>query len=290
MLSILIAAGWPVVPLLLCSVIALALIIERFLSLRESRVAPARLVDEVMTVTRSSLPPADTVNKLADNSVLGLVLAQGLRAVTAEPRMQEAHLRAAFESAGRDAVHRMERNLSALGTIASAAPLLNIAQLSPIGVSFVVPETQLQPLLAACVLPFFVDLGSVPGQVALLMASLPTLLPKEKMVAVGALNSISVRIGTAVSPGIAGLVIYAVGVSWTYTAATVLSAITVLLLCLQLKEVALGATLVLGFSVGLALVMGCAADKPVKVDDTAFIATSFPDFIPMMRSLGAEFS
>src|SRR4029453_12507497 len=39
-----------------------------------------------------------------------------------------------------------------------------------------------------------------------------------------------------------------------------------------------------------ALVMGCAADKPVKVDDTAFIATSFPDFIPMMRSLGADFS
>ena len=39
-----------------------------------------------------------------------------------------------------------------------------------------------------------------------------------------------------------------------------------------------------------ALVMGLAADKPVKVDDTAFIATSFPDFIPMMRSLGAEFS
>ncbi|MBR0692394.1 3-phosphoshikimate 1-carboxyvinyltransferase [Bradyrhizobium lablabi] len=39
-----------------------------------------------------------------------------------------------------------------------------------------------------------------------------------------------------------------------------------------------------------ALVMGLASDKPVKVDDTAFIATSFPDFIPMMRSLGAEFA
>src|SRR6186997_638088 len=39
-----------------------------------------------------------------------------------------------------------------------------------------------------------------------------------------------------------------------------------------------------------ALVMGLAADKPVKVDDTSFIATSFPDFIPMMRSLGADFS
>jgi 3-phosphoshikimate 1-carboxyvinyltransferase len=39
-----------------------------------------------------------------------------------------------------------------------------------------------------------------------------------------------------------------------------------------------------------ALVMGLASDKPVRVDDTAFIATSFPDFIPMMRGLGAEFS
>jgi 3-phosphoshikimate 1-carboxyvinyltransferase len=39
-----------------------------------------------------------------------------------------------------------------------------------------------------------------------------------------------------------------------------------------------------------ALVMGLASDKPVKVDDTGFIATSFPDFIPMMRSVGADFS
>jgi len=43
-------------------------------------------------------------------------------------------------------------------------------------------------------------------------------------------------------------------------------------------------------SVVSALVMGLASDKPVKVDDTAFIATSFPDFIPMMRALGADFS
>ena len=38
-----------------------------------------------------------------------------------------------------------------------------------------------------------------------------------------------------------------------------------------------------------ALAMGLASDKPVTVDDTAFIATSFPDFVPMMRRLGAEF-
>ena len=126
MLSILIAAGWPVVPLLLCSVIALALIIERHLSLREARVAPPKLLDEVISVTRSSLPNADTVNKLAENSVLGQLLAQGIRAAQSEPRIQEASLRSAFESAGRDAIHRMERHLNALGTIASAAPLLGL--------------------------------------------------------------------------------------------------------------------------------------------------------------------
>jgi biopolymer transport protein ExbB len=124
--SILQAAGWPIVPLLLCSVVALALIIERFLSLRESRVAPTRLLDEVMSVTRSALPPADTVNKLAENSALGLLLAQGIRAAMAEPRISEGNLRSAFESAGKEAVHSLERNLNALGTIASAAPLLGL--------------------------------------------------------------------------------------------------------------------------------------------------------------------
>jgi biopolymer transport protein ExbB len=124
--SILQAAGWPIVPLLLCSVVALALIIERFLSLREARVAPVRLLDEVMSVTRSALPPADTVNKLAENSALGLLLAQGIRAAMAEPRISEANLRSAFESAGKEAVHGLERNLNALGTIASAAPLLGL--------------------------------------------------------------------------------------------------------------------------------------------------------------------
>ena len=126
MLSILQAAGWPIIPLVLCSIVALALVIERFLSLRQTRVAPNRLVDEVISVTRSGLPSADTINKLAENSVLGQLLAQGLRAAAAEARISEANLRAAFESAGRDAVHQMERNINALGTIASAAPLLGL--------------------------------------------------------------------------------------------------------------------------------------------------------------------
>ena len=126
MFSIIQAAGWPIWPLILCSIVALALIIERLVSLRSQRVAPPRLLDEVISVTRASLPNADVVNKLADNSVLGRVFAAGLRAVIADPRLNEDGLRMAFESAGRAAVHRLERYLNALGTIASAAPLLGL--------------------------------------------------------------------------------------------------------------------------------------------------------------------
>jgi biopolymer transport protein ExbB len=124
--SIIQAAGWPIWPLILCSVVALTIVIERFSSLRTMRVAPPRLLDEVLSVTRASLPSADVVNKLAESSVLGRVLAAGLRAVIAEPRISEEALRGVFEQAGRAAVHRLERYLNTLGSIATAAPLLGL--------------------------------------------------------------------------------------------------------------------------------------------------------------------
>jgi biopolymer transport protein ExbB len=126
LLSIIQAAGWPIWPLILCSIVALALVIERLVRLRTALVAPPTLLDEVVGVTRSSLPSADVVNKLADNSVLGAVLAAGLRSVIAEPRITEAALRQSFENAGRIAVHALERYLNTLGTIAAAAPLLGL--------------------------------------------------------------------------------------------------------------------------------------------------------------------
>ena len=126
LISIIQAAGWPIWPLLLCSIVALALVIERLVHLRPARVAPPKLLDEVMAVTRSSLPAGDIVNKLADNSVLGTLLAAGLRCVIAEPRITESALRQAFENAGRQALHGLERYLNTLGTIASAAPLLGL--------------------------------------------------------------------------------------------------------------------------------------------------------------------
>jgi len=124
--SIIQAAGWPIWPLLLCSVVSLALVIERLSSLRRQRVVPATLLDEVLGVTQHSIPKPDVVEKLADNSILGSVLASGLRASAAEPDQPEEKLRLTMELAGRKAIRELERYLNTLGTIATAAPLLGL--------------------------------------------------------------------------------------------------------------------------------------------------------------------
>ena len=126
MLSIIQAAGWPIWPLILCSVVGLAVVIERMISLRSQRIAPETLVDEVMAVSRNHLPALDVVNKLSDNSVLGQVLAAGLQAVIVDSRITEQALRQTFEAAGRVASHQLERYLNTLGTIATASPLLGL--------------------------------------------------------------------------------------------------------------------------------------------------------------------
>ncbi len=83
-------------------------------------------MDEAISVSSSGLPGPDVVNQLAQNSALGEVLASGLRTLHATPRCSEADLRAAMEGAGRAVAHRLEKYLSALATIASAAPLLGL--------------------------------------------------------------------------------------------------------------------------------------------------------------------
>jgi biopolymer transport protein ExbB len=104
----------------------LALVIERFLSLKSSRVAPPKLLDEALAVSRSGVPGPDVVVQLEQNSALGEVLASGFRAMNSNPRCSEADLRSSMEGTGRAVAHRLERYLSALATIASAAPLLGL--------------------------------------------------------------------------------------------------------------------------------------------------------------------
>jgi biopolymer transport protein ExbB len=124
--SIIQAAGWPIWPLIACSILALALIIERFISLKTSKVAPPKLLDEVLNVSRNSVPSPDVVSQLEQNSAMGEVLASGFRALNASPRCSEDDLRSSMEGAGRVVAHRLERYLSALATIASVAPLMGL--------------------------------------------------------------------------------------------------------------------------------------------------------------------
>jgi len=124
--SIIQAAGWPIWPLVACSVLALALVIERFTSLKIQKIAPLKLLDEAITVSRGTVPSPDVVSQLEQNSLLGAVLASGFRALNTNPRISEDDLRSILEGAGRQAAHKMERYLAALATIASAAPLLGL--------------------------------------------------------------------------------------------------------------------------------------------------------------------
>ena len=126
MFSIIVAAGWPIWPLLLCSVLSVALVIERFVSLKTAKVMPPKLLGEAMAVSHTGIPAADVVSKLEGNSSLGEVLAAGLWTMKANPQADEEDVRAAIEAAGRKVAHTLERYLAALATIASAAPLLGL--------------------------------------------------------------------------------------------------------------------------------------------------------------------
>jgi biopolymer transport protein ExbB len=124
--SIIQAAGWPIWPLILCSVLGLALIIERFMSLKTAKIVPPKLLEEAIMVSREGVPNAEVVNQLEQNSALGEVLASGFRALTSNPRLSEDELRSRLEGAGRKSAAKLQRYLGALATIASAAPLLGL--------------------------------------------------------------------------------------------------------------------------------------------------------------------
>jgi len=116
------AGGWPMVPLLLLSAVALAIIVERFWALRRKAVLPPGLGPEVRAwASRGNLDPAH-IDSLRGTSPLGALLAAALD-VRNRPREE---VRERVEDVGRHQAFRMERYLSALGTIAAAGPLLGL--------------------------------------------------------------------------------------------------------------------------------------------------------------------
>ena len=122
MFSLIQAAGWPIWFLIVASIVAVTVIVERILYLRTSRVIPPTLLNEVISVVRAGPVSAEHVNELERHSPLGSVLAAGLHKKGApRERMLQA-----VEEAGRIATHGLERYLTALGTVATLAPLMGL--------------------------------------------------------------------------------------------------------------------------------------------------------------------
>jgi len=120
--SIIEAAGWPIWPLVLCSVIALAIIGERAWSLRRGVVMPRDLLQRVLQEYRQNGVSPDMPNRLAGDSPLGQVFAAGLRNADSAPSV----MKEAIEESGRAVALELERFLTTLGTIAAIGPLLGL--------------------------------------------------------------------------------------------------------------------------------------------------------------------
>jgi biopolymer transport protein ExbB len=121
-LDILRAAGWPIYFLLVASVISLALIIERAISLRRSVIVPKGFLEKLVAELRHSGVSDDLIKRVYSHSPLGRVLAAGLRNVRAS---REA-MKEAIEEAGSAVAHDLERFLTTLGTIATVSPLMGL--------------------------------------------------------------------------------------------------------------------------------------------------------------------
>lgn len=122
MWEIILAAGWPIWPLIFASIIALAIIGERFWSLRVEIVAPSDLLPEVQKLLNQGTIKKDVIAKIKEHSLLGEIFASAL----VNSNTSAAHIKEAIEETGRAVNYKLEKYLSTLGTIAAVAPLLGL--------------------------------------------------------------------------------------------------------------------------------------------------------------------
>jgi biopolymer transport protein ExbB len=116
------AAGWPIWPLLLASVISVALIIERLVALRRSKVVPSGLLQRAVGEFKRGGDNDRALDELEGHSPLGRVLAAGLRNVGASREI----MKESIQEAGSAVAHELNRYLTTLGTIASISPLMGL--------------------------------------------------------------------------------------------------------------------------------------------------------------------
>ena len=122
MFAIIQAAGWPIWPLLLASVISVALIIERLVALRRSKVVPSGLLQRAVGEFKRGGDNDRALDELEGHSPLGRVLAAGLRNVGASREI----MKESIQEAGSAVAHELNRYLTTLGTIASISPLMGL--------------------------------------------------------------------------------------------------------------------------------------------------------------------
>jgi biopolymer transport protein ExbB len=116
------AGGWLMLPIIACSVIALAIIAERIWSLRVNRVLPKNLVAQVWRWEKINQLNDQHLQELQGGSPLGCILSSGIM-----NRSQERDvMKESIEDTGRHVVHELERYLNSLGTIAAITPLLGL--------------------------------------------------------------------------------------------------------------------------------------------------------------------
>ncbi|MCH2191747.1 MAG: MotA/TolQ/ExbB proton channel family protein [Gammaproteobacteria bacterium] len=116
-------AGGPLMwIILLCSLVALAIIFERLIALRKRQVAPSTLRGQIIDLANSGKITRERVQKVREHSPLGQVLAAGLENV----HHGEQAMRESLEESGKVVVHRLGRYLNTLGTIASITPLIGL--------------------------------------------------------------------------------------------------------------------------------------------------------------------
>lgn len=116
------AGGWMMIPLLLCSVAAFAIIVERIWSLRKSQIIPEGLLHKAWEMRKNNQLSADNIKQLQDSSPMGRILAAGL----ANARFGREIMKERIEDVAAHAIHEMERFLNTLGTIAAISPLLGL--------------------------------------------------------------------------------------------------------------------------------------------------------------------
>lgn len=116
------AGGWLMLPIIVCSILAFAIVIERFWSLQRKRVAPANLVTDIWQLASRGQLDAGRLADLRAGSPLGRVLAAGLVNLDKDRQV----MKESIEDTGRHVVSELERYLNALGTIAAITPLLGL--------------------------------------------------------------------------------------------------------------------------------------------------------------------